>query len=164
MQARAYSIEDLFLCQRIVAFTPISTEHLLIEARLLKVCRSRLDLGGSSAGGANPMRQSCERRPRLGITNSLCGASPSTDGHPRRPPRHPRYLLLFGLRNLVRLVSLSPLHLSASTPARSLSSGPVLRSPHVSRIGYYLIDDVRSNDVHLSSLNYRRHQSHRTSR
>lgn len=93
-------------------------------------------------------------RPRLGINHSLLQSLtvvrwPSPDGS----PRHPRDPQLLGPRCTVCLLSLAFVHLSASTPASSLLSGPVLRSPHVSRIGYYLIDDVRSDGVHLSSLN-----------
>ena len=91
-------------------------------------------------------------RPRLGITTSLCRASPSTDGHRRRSPRYRRRFLVDGPRQLSFFLAIVSLHLSASTPACSLLSGPVLRSPHVSRIGY-LIDDVESDDgVHLFSL------------
>lgn len=82
----------------------------------------------------------------------LCRASPSTDGHRRRSPRHRRRFLVDGPRQLSFFLAIVSLHLSASTPACSLLSGPVLRSPHVSRIGY-LIDDVESDDgVHLFSL------------
>lgn len=91
-------------------------------------------------------------RPRLGITTSLCRASPSTDGHRRRSPRYRRRFLVDGPRHLSFLPAIVCLHFSASTPASSLVPGPVLRSPHVSRIGY-LVDDVRSDDgVHLISL------------
>lgn len=90
----------------------------------------------------------------MASTNSLLQSLtvvrwPSPDGS----PRHPRDSLLLRPRCLIYLLSFAFVHLSASTPASSLSSGPVLRSPHVSRIGYYLIDDVGSDGVHLSSLN-----------
>lgn len=79
---------------------------------------------------------------------------PSTDIlWPNPPPCHLRRSSFDGPRSLVSLAAPSYLQLSASSPACSLATGPVLRSPHVSRFGYIIL-------TFRSTIHLRHHRIH----